>query len=143
MLTSDCTSCVLLTKIFSSNQISLAVGVGPDLQFSGNPDLSDDGIFDDNNIFNDNGMINDNSIFSSGSGSSSDFTNPSSINTITPQTGGLSGGNVKSSYTISYTGPQGHQSTIATYDNGRVDQVTDNNGHISHFTRNTPGEPQI
>ncbi|BDA51260.1 hypothetical protein COCOBI_18-1370 [Coccomyxa sp. Obi] len=109
---------------------------GVALQFIGNPD------FNDNSIINDYSISNDNSIFGVGSDVSSDFTNPFPFNDITPQTGGVPEGDVMSTYTSSYTGPQGHKSTIANYDNGRVDQVTDNNGHISHFTRNIPGKHQ-
>lgn len=50
---------------------------------------------------------------------------------------------MKSTYSSSYTGPQGHQSTIATYDNGNIDQITDKNGHVSHITGNIPGKNQF
>ncbi|BDA51250.1 hypothetical protein COCOBI_18-1270 [Coccomyxa sp. Obi] len=99
----------------SMRMSGLTCGVA--VQFIGNPD------------FNGDNISNDNSIFGAGSD-------------IAAETGGLSGGDVKSTYTSSYTGPQGYQSIIATNDNGRVDQITDNNGHISHITRNIPGENQ-
>lgn len=50
---------------------------------------------------------------------------------------------MKSTYSSSYNGPQGHHGTIATYDNGQVDQINDNNGHISRVTGNVPGEAFI
>lgn len=50
------------------------------------------------------------------------------------------GGNVKGTYSASYNGPEGQKSTIATYDNGNVDQINDNNGDVSRFTGKVPGE---
>lgn len=48
-------------------------------------------------------------------------------------------GDMKSSYSSSYNGPEGQQSTIATYNNGAYDQITNTNGQVSRVTGNIPG----